>query len=278
MTFSPATLDALGAYWTAQGGRNLGVVGNASHTQGYHLGRDRIYDGSGPGLGDGDYSVRLARDKAGLTDAASAIDLGKLDGSLPGLRMFSVDLVARCLADPGTRRDIREIIYSPDGATVQRYSSVDNAIHTGPGNGDDSHLTHTHISYHRDSEDRDKIAAFRPYFEEDVVQSFVLRPGPPGTATVAGPGHSYLRLSDGTLHPITDGASKTPAYPVRLTPGIGSDSDVRSVGYLVGVEAAFLLESDVWFTAADCTAEADAARTAEKERIAAAEADRVRAL
>jgi hypothetical protein len=164
MTYTPAPLKALGAYWTAHGGVNLGVVGNAAHTSGYHLGRDRIYDGTGPGLGDNDYSVKLARDKAGLTNAASAIDLGKLNGSLPQLREFSIWLVAELMAKPMYRRDFREVIYSPDGVKVQRYSALDNLIHTGPGNGDASHTGHTHLSYLRDSEGRDKIAAFAGYF------------------------------------------------------------------------------------------------------------------
>ena len=169
MTTNPQTLRDLGAYWVAQGGVNLGVVGNAAHTSGYHLGRDRIYDGTGPGLGDADYSVKLARDKAGLTNAASAIDLGKLNGSLTNLRAFSRDLVARCMANAATRRDVREIIYSPDGVKVQRYSGIDNLIHTGPGNGDSSHTGHTHISWLRDSEGRDKRPVFAPYFEGDTV-------------------------------------------------------------------------------------------------------------
>ena len=42
MSYSPRTLQDLGAYWTGQGGVNLGVVGDVGHTVGYHLGRDRI--------------------------------------------------------------------------------------------------------------------------------------------------------------------------------------------------------------------------------------------
>ena len=164
MTTNPQTLRDLGAYWVSQGGVNLGVVGNAAHTSGYHLGKDRIF--STGGLGWSDYSVKLARDKAGLTNAASAIDLGKLNGSLANLRTFSRDLVARCMTNAATRRDVREIIYSPDGVKVQRYSGIDNLIHTGPGNGDSSHTGHTHISWLRDSEGRDKRPVFAPYFVE----------------------------------------------------------------------------------------------------------------
>ena len=176
MSTSPATLTALSAYWRAQGGVMLGIVGNKAHTSGYHLGKDRIFDGSGPGIGWSDYSVKLPRDKAGLTNAASAIDLGKLGGSLGNLRAFSEWLVAQCQSKtPGTG-DIREIIYSPDGVKVQRYSGVDGKIHTGPGNGDLSHRSHTHISYFRDSQARAKVPTFAPYFAtpEGPVKWFIV--------------------------------------------------------------------------------------------------------
>jgi hypothetical protein len=167
MTFAPPTLRRLGNYWTDQGGVNLGIVGDAYHTAGYHLGKDRIYAPSG--LGGADYSVQLERDKNGLSDAAAAIDLGRLRGSLEQLYTFSAWLVEQCQAKaPGTR-DVREVIYSPDGSKVQRYSGVDGQIHTGPGNGDAGHLGHTHISYYRDSESRDKVGVFEPYFEDDMA-------------------------------------------------------------------------------------------------------------
>jgi hypothetical protein len=167
MTYAPQTLTKLGAYWTSKGGVNLGIVGDLFHVTGYHLGRDRIY---GPhGKGGEDYSVQHPRDKAGLTNAASAIDLGKVDGTYTGLQEFSRWLVKQCQSSaPGTR-DIREVIYSPDGSQVQRWSGIDGNIHTGAGNGDASHRTHTHISYFRDSEYSDKVGAFAPYWHEDDV-------------------------------------------------------------------------------------------------------------
>lgn len=174
MTTTPPTLADLAAFWVSHGGTNLGIVGNQKHCSGYHLGRDRIYgtcackpDGTcEPGQGAKDYSVVMARDKAGLTNAASAIDLGRLNGSLTQLYEFSKWLVAQSQAGAAGYRDVREIIYSPDGVKVQRYSGVDGGIHTGDGNGDGSHTTHTHISYFRDSEKRDKRLLFAPYFAE----------------------------------------------------------------------------------------------------------------
>lgn len=177
MTYAPASITALAKVYTDHGGVNLGIVGNTAHTVGYHLGRDRIYDGSGPGLGDGDYSVVLSRDKAGLTNAASALDIGKLNGSLTELQAFSRWLVQRAIDGATGTKDIREIIYSPDGVYVKRWSGVDGKVYTSlrknadgsisvitPGNGDASHLWHTHISFYRDSENRDKTGLFAPYF------------------------------------------------------------------------------------------------------------------
>lgn len=205
MTFAPASLSDLAAYWRAQGGVPLGIVGNTAHTSGYHLGRDRIYDGAGPGLGAADYSVQLPRDKAGLSDAASAIDLGRLGGTLAGLRRFSEWLVAACMADRVAYRDVREVIYSTvDGVYVKRYSAPDHAVYTSlrktadgiktvtPGNGDASHYTHTHISFYRDSAGRDKRPLFAPFFAV------------PDTATAGEPVKSFAVPEQRTLAKVRD--------------------------------------------------------------------------
>lgn len=159
MSYAPPTLRDLGAYLTAHGVENLGIVGDTAHTYGYHLGRDRIY---GPnGRGDADYSVQLARDKAGLTDAASAIDLGDAATSLRALTRWLWD---QCLAGAPDTADIREVIGSADGVTVYGWSSK------SPGQlilnyGDSSHLWHTHVAWLRDSEVRDKRPLFGRYFD-----------------------------------------------------------------------------------------------------------------
>ena len=161
MTYNPATLHDLGAFWTGQGGVNLGVVGDTGHVSrgvSYHLGKSQLVATA--------YSIQTARDKAGLTEAASAIDLGKLDGSLVNLRTFSQWLVNEARHNaPGTS-DMREIIYSPDGKTVLRWDRQRGfASAPRPGEADDTHLTHTHVSWYRDAEKRDHTTAFRPYFE-----------------------------------------------------------------------------------------------------------------
>lgn len=236
MTYAPKSITAAGAYWTSRGGVNLGIVGDAAHTVGYHLGRDRIY--SSTGQGDDDYSVRHPRDKAGLSGAASALDLGRLNGKLPELYQFSRWLVAECQREaPGTD-DIREVIYSPDGQKVQRYSGVDGLIHEGPGNGDSSHITHTHISYFRDSEERDKVAVFAAYWEGTDVG---LEGGPvqPGQ----GIGEVTIKVGRGLVN-LRTGAAVVPANATRTSFGrwrlaepYGGDGIGRQSGYLVSLGA-----------------------------------------
>lgn len=162
MTYAPPTLKALAAYWVARGGTNLGIVGDTHHVQkgtSYHLGKSSLAVGA--------YSKTTKRDKTGLSDAASAIDLGKLGGSFANLRAFSRWLVNQAQHNaPGTL-DIREIIYSPDGKAVLRWDRERGPLsQPKPGEADSSHLTHTHVSWYRDSEKRGKIGVFAPYFEQ----------------------------------------------------------------------------------------------------------------
>lgn len=165
MSIAPASLTALGNYWRSKGGQNLGIVGSRSHTSGYHLGKDRIYDGAGPGRGAADYSVKLPRDKAGLTNYVSAIDLGHANKAK--LRAFSVWLVKQCqLKTPGYS-NIKEIIYSPNGIAVRRWDAVTRKVYVagdGTGQGDNSHRWHTHISYYRDTRTQNLVALFARYF------------------------------------------------------------------------------------------------------------------
>ncbi|HXJ63273.1 MAG TPA: hypothetical protein VNN79_05925 [Actinomycetota bacterium] len=180
MTFAPQSLLDLQTYWVAQGGRSLGITGDASHLAkgtSYHLGKDDLIAGA--------YSAIRPRDKAGLTNAASAIDLGALDGTLANLRAFSDWLARRCVKHVAGTGDVVEVIYSPDGKRVLGFKDgVDFLI---PNYGDASHLTHTHISFFRDSQQRDKTALFQPYFlpdssTEDPMLPFTIRGDtPPGS-------------------------------------------------------------------------------------------------
>ena len=212
VTYNPASLRALGAFWTAQGGVNLGVVGDTAHAAkgySYHLGADQLAPTA--------YSIKTARDKAGLTNAASAIDLGRLGGTLSGLRKFSAWLVAEAQKDePGTA-DIREIIYTVDGKTVLRWDRERGyASPPRAGEADDSHLTHTHVSFYRDAEARDKRPVFAPYFAP--MLEGVMAPITSETAALIDtPAGAPLYDLDGTtkLTTLSDAfASRTSPYGV----------------------------------------------------------------
>lgn len=135
----------------------VGIVGNAAHRGGYHCGADRVVAN--------DYSVHeSARDRNGLSDFASALDVGlfnvRVAGKAHNLHSFSVWCVAQCKANTPDSRDIREIIYSPDGKVVKRWDRLGKRF-----SGDSSHLYHTHFSYFRDATKagRDQTPLFRRY-------------------------------------------------------------------------------------------------------------------
>src|SRR5690606_6657845 len=62
-------------------------------------------------------------------------------------------------------KDIREVIYSLDGKNVKRWDRLKRRT-----SGDSSHTFHTHISYFRDSETRDKTALFARYLNGDGME------------------------------------------------------------------------------------------------------------
>ncbi|WP_433312015.1 hypothetical protein [Micromonospora chersina] len=135
----------------------VGIVGDPNHRGGYHCGSDRVVPN--------DYSVvESTRDSSGLTLHASALDVGTFSVSSGGathdLRTFSTWCVSQCVAGAGDAGDIREIIYSPDGATVRRWDRLGKRT-----SGDSSHLFHTHFSFFRDSTraGRDQTPLFRRY-------------------------------------------------------------------------------------------------------------------
>lgn len=160
MTYAPQSLMDARRYIVEHFGVSaaaVGIVGDAAHRGGYHCGSDRTVSG--------DYSVvESTRDRLGLTQAASALDIGMFTKTVGGtrrdLKHFSRWLVDQCRAGTPDTADIREVIYSPDGRVVKRWDRLGRR-----SSGDDSHLWHTHISYHRDSESRDKTGLFRRYIE-----------------------------------------------------------------------------------------------------------------
>jgi len=225
MSYRPATIVELETYWRSKKGASGGIVGNQKHCGGYHLGKDRIFgtcackpDGVNcvAGKGWADNSLRDARDRAGLTNAASALDLGRLNDSLPQLWKFSAWLAGQCLAKAPDCADIREVIFwSPErqrvvGATYRNgFSALVNDY------GDLSHKTHTHISLGRDAEGRDKTAPFRRYFESssdnstggsiDVINAKTAGRRL-GQAWISGPGHQLIDPTNlSVMVPVADG-------------------------------------------------------------------------
>lgn len=175
MTYTPDTMRNL-KNWLEDKGVKVSIARDCDpsrHFYGYHLGKDQIFstdlcvapDGSNRAMGWNDYSVKTARDKAGLTNGRSGMDVEFQYAAK--LRDFSTWLVKKCMAERGRgprqyrSNNIREIIYSPDGKEVWRYDH-ESGTNT-KGGGDNSHLWHTHISWYRDSEFLGKIRVFSGY-------------------------------------------------------------------------------------------------------------------
>ncbi len=181
MTYAPSTLVTLRNYLQAHTGASataLGIVGDAAHQTrpSYHNGWDVIVS-HGRTCAKGDYTICTPRDRAfPHTAAAAAMDIGRpsvAHGGYAGLHRMSIWLVKQAQASaPGTR-DIREIIFTPDGRTVLRWDR-ERGVGSAPlpGEADTSHLWHTHVSWYRDSEKRDKTAVFRRYYEPDVTPAY----------------------------------------------------------------------------------------------------------
>jgi hypothetical protein len=176
VTYAPATLLNLRTYLISQthlSPISLGIVGDAAHAKRatYHNGWDRFF-ASGLDTCAENYTICMVRDRSlPHTNAAAAIDIGANSSTFPltHLRAMSKLLVKWTQAGaPGTK-DIREIIYSPDGKVVLRWDRKrGQGSAPRPGEADSTHLFHTHISWHRDSENRTKIPPFRRFFQPDV--------------------------------------------------------------------------------------------------------------
>lgn len=181
-TYAPDDLLAVREYFNSETNlpaNELGIAGDPAHavTGGYHEGRDDL---AGAGRLTSDYSVREStRDRNGLTNAASAFDFAN---SFPRFREITLGIVAACERKDPRTKDIREIIYSPDGVNVKRWDAL--AVRFS---GDSSHTFHTHTSFFRDSEGRrdredNFLGLVQELFEgkEDemkVTPSYEIKPG-----------------------------------------------------------------------------------------------------
>lgn len=148
MTIAPQDLKDIQLYLHAKTGlawASLGIVGDPDHAAsgGYHEGNDDL---ARVGRLNTDYSKRESpRDRPGTVDA-SALDIGDFTRNGITLRSMTLKLVADCHAGDPRLRDIREVIYTPDGVNVRRYDALGLR-----SSGDSSHLYHTHLSFFRDS-------------------------------------------------------------------------------------------------------------------------------
>jgi hypothetical protein len=214
----------------------VGIVGDVNHRGGYHCGSDRVVVD--------DYSVvESSRDRTGLADWACALDLGKWSATVAGkrhdLRSMSVWIVAQCKAGAPDARDIREVIYSPDGQVVRRYDRL--GIRSS---GDDSHLEHTHLSYFRDAikAGRDQTALFRRYLTSIGLLAAPAPAATPAPAPITKKGSDMILIKkkDNDRVYISWGAGRAHlTAPTQLAPlqqagmpliTVASDAELDAIG------------------------------------------------
>jgi len=181
MTSAPADLQEVQAYAHTQTGQpwaSLGIIHSTPQGGGYHEGEDLlIAAGTAPGPqypgDDYSYTDAPARDllptgRLAGGNYASAFDFG---GDFPRFLAFNAWMRGRLLAGDPRTGDIREMIYTLDGHTVHR---IDRTGVQGDS-GDDSHLSHTHFSFYRDSVGRRSrsdnfLGLLREFFEGKTQQ------------------------------------------------------------------------------------------------------------
>jgi hypothetical protein len=183
VTYAPADLLAVQRYLrdrTGQGLSSLGIIHSTPQGGGYHEGQDLLVAAGrapGPQYPFSDYSYTdaptrdlapphdMTRTDAELAggDAASGFDFG---GAFPRFLEFNAWMRQKMLAGDPRAADIREMIYTLDKRSVRRLDRTGKQ----PDSGDNSHLTHTHFSFFRDSlgrRDRDDnfLGLLREFFD-----------------------------------------------------------------------------------------------------------------
>lgn len=165
MTVAPPDLLATRAQLqtvTGLGPTDLGIVGDGAHqrTGGYHEGKGvlisigRYHPPASAHVGSSaeDYSARLLRDREGLTENASALDIGAdwPHGGRAAWLRFNNLLVQLLPTDP-TLAAVRAINYSPDGTSKKR---MDRQAGWAAVPSTDTVTTHTHVEFYRDLDGR----------------------------------------------------------------------------------------------------------------------------
>lgn len=146
----------------------------ARSARGFHAGRAEIFGPAGQGARD--YSVKAARNSAGLTDASSAIDISRISykGADSPLRQLTASLVAQSAAGQDGAQ-LFEVI-GPDATGAANYWGVLTGWQPRPAWADGSHRWHVHVSYYRDTEFSDRTAPFRRFFEGYTGPKATARP------------------------------------------------------------------------------------------------------
>lgn len=162
MTYEPERLDEWQRYMMSVTGLpavSLGTVGSAGHhTAGtsYHIGWSSLRTDA--------YSRQHSRDTKLRTDAASASDTGYGTARFGHGDLVRLTKWAVAEARAGRRPDTREIIGPWGDGRAYRFDALDGWEAELRARGD-SHETHMHESWWRDSEHRDKTRYYRPFFE-----------------------------------------------------------------------------------------------------------------
>lgn len=220
MSYAPQTLlDARHVYqkYTGLPNNSVGIVGDENHNGGYHCGWDLRKTSSGGQLND--YSWQeSSRDWNHKTDAASAIDFGNFQISLNGhyvtLLDFNLWIVKQLDAQAPDTLDVREFIYTPDGSVVKRWDRLKKRT-----SGDDSHLTHSHLSRFRDAENNPLAPLVQRFFSQYLgVDMYMLKvEGDENPAIYLSNGINTRSLPEGqwplTGQPLRDAGVPTFEYP-----------------------------------------------------------------
>lgn len=229
MTIAPDDLKVVQRYVhdiTEQDWNSLGIIHSQPEGGGYHEGQDLLALANrapGPQYAYSDYSYADARavgpgfgrdllnatTLAGVPNAASAFDLGLAFGNPYGLNLW---LIGKCQGGDPRARDIREVIYTPDGRVVRRWDRLGRQ----PNSGDSSHLSHTHISFFRDSHGRrDKLDNFLGLLKE-WFEGAPTSPPPSGNQEDEDMGFTRDIPPTGfdsvCINPVLDGIDPRPAY------------------------------------------------------------------
>lgn len=213
---------------------DTGIVGDDNHDCGYHIGRSALINRGclhvSRGAGDPreDYSVRLGRDRAGVTESASAFDLGSgwsghAGGHAAWLR-FNVAFLSELIGRDARLNAVRAVNISTDGSTRHRY---DREYGFAVQSTNDTVTIHTHMEFYRDTEGKPERAAAIAEIERLVTAAaggvvvVVAHPPTPGGLAVDGQlGPNTIRTWQRIMGTPQDGVITQPPGHSDLTAAV----------------------------------------------------------